>query len=303
MPRRSRQESLGRVAPPLLPLAPVQFSRCDSGQAPRDLDYLLTFNGYMDNEILRYHSALAYNREVFLLEHAQYVKVFSQIDDNFASLIEPLARRRDAKGKSLVSLIPFVFLIQRQCRSAFEAFSAFQGYQAWLLLRPGIEAFLIVGKWIDDPGLAKTWEKRRDDWRAYQKAYSGPALRSNSLPNSDQIQSVLSKINDDFVHANPDYYGRHLAVEAVADPGYVGFRLEHFDGGVILEAHVLAFLHLVLVMQEALASLVGNLFAMRLELGAKAAAFNALFGEKIKKLASDSEEAAKILRELGCLAV
>ena len=88
----------------------------------------------MDDEILRYRSTLAYNREVFLIEHSKFVKVFSVIDKNFENLIEPLRTLRDAAGKSHVSLIPFVLLLQRQCRVAFEALSAFQAYHAWLLL-------------------------------------------------------------------------------------------------------------------------------------------------------------------------
>jgi hypothetical protein len=74
-----------------------------------------------------------------------------------------------------------------------------------VLLRPGIEAYLIIGKWIDDPATAEIWKNRRNDWKNYQKTYSGPALRSRSLPMSDQIQTILSIVNDDFVHANPDY--------------------------------------------------------------------------------------------------
>ena len=42
----------------------------------------------MNIEILRYRSTLAYNREVFLIEHSVFVKAFSEIDDNFANLID-----------------------------------------------------------------------------------------------------------------------------------------------------------------------------------------------------------------------
>ena len=254
----------------------------------------------MDDEILRYRSALAYNREVFLIEHGELVKAFSAIDDNFSTLIEVPRTMRDANGKSYVSLIPFLLLLQRQSRAAFEAFAVYQSYQAWVLLRPGVEALLIVGKWVDDPASASVWENRKQDRRGYQKAYSGQALRSNSLASSDSIQGVLSKVNEEFVHANPDYYGRHLEM-GVGDPGYVSFWLGYFDEGALHEAHVLAFLHLLLVMQEGLASLFARLFAARVTLRAPLISFRSKFGARMTELASQSKDAAATLQQLGLI--
>lgn len=252
----------------------------------------------MEDQILHYRAALTYNREVFLIEHGELVKALSTIDDNFSALIEVLRTRRDANGKSYVSLIPFVFLLERQSHAAFDAFAAYQSYQGWVLLRPGIEALLIIGKWVDDPANATIWQNRKRDWRAYHKAYSGPSLRSNSLASSDRIQSVLSKVNDDFVHANPDYYDRHLKV-GVEEPGCVSFWLGYFDEDVPQEAHVLAFLHLLLVMQEALASLLAHLFAITVALKAPLASFHLKFGPRMTELASRSNEAAATLQQLG----
>lgn len=250
------------------------------------------------DEILHYRSALTYNREIFLIEHGEFVKVFSAIDDNFSALIELPRTMRDANGMSYVSLIPFVFLLQRQSRSAFEAFATYQSYQAWVLLRPGIEALLIVGKWVDDPTNAKIWQNRQQDRKDYQKTYTGHALRSNSLPSSDRIQSVLSKVNDDFVHANPDYYSRHLEMSS-GDPGYVNFWLGYFDEDVLQEAHVLAFLHLLLVMQEALGSLFARLFGTSVTLKARLSSFQLRFDARITDLASKSEDAAATFQQLG----
>jgi hypothetical protein len=151
---------------------------------------------------------------------------------------------------------------------------------------------------VDDPTNAKVWEDRKQDWRSYQKAYSGQALRSKSLPSSDGIQRVLSKVNDDFVHANPDYYGRHLKMGA-GDPGYVNFWLGYFDEDILHEAHVLAFLHLLLVMQEGLASLLARLFATGVTLQAPLASFLRDFAARVTELASQSEDAASTLQQLG----
>ena len=139
---------------------------------------------------LEYQSTRSYNREIFFIEHADLVKVFVAIDNNFNTLLQLPAKRRDGNGSSYVALIPFVFLLQRQAQSAFEALSAYQSYQAWVLLRPGIEAALIIGKWVDDPKNAEIWKNRENDPKPYQKSYTGKALRSKSLPNSEPIQEL-----------------------------------------------------------------------------------------------------------------
>ena len=78
----------------------------------------------MDDEVLRYRSALAYNREVFLIKHGAIVKAFSHVDQNFMELIEFPQKMRDAQGKSYVSMVPFLLLLQRQSRAAFESFAS-----------------------------------------------------------------------------------------------------------------------------------------------------------------------------------
>src|SRR6187431_2577269 len=106
-------------------------------------------------EILQYRSLLALNREVFLLKYPFTILDFDRIDENFPTLAEPLHTVRGTDGKSHVSLVPFLLLMQRQVRSAFIALSAFQSYDAWLLLRPALESALICGKWIEDPKSAE----------------------------------------------------------------------------------------------------------------------------------------------------
>jgi len=237
-----------------------------------------------------------------LIERGEFMKAFSAVDYNFSEIIELPRTMRDGDGKSHVGLIPFVALLQRQSRAAFEAFAVYQSYQAWVLLRPGIEALLIVGKWVDDPANAKVWQERKENSKAYQKAYQGRALRSNSLPSSAEIQGVLSRINDDFVHANPDYYERHFNV-AADDPGYVNFWLDYFDEDSLQEAHTLAFLHLLLVMQEALAGLFSGLFTVPVALKSPLGLFNSTFAARMRDVASRSAESAKVLEQLGLVAL
>jgi hypothetical protein len=251
----------------------------------------------VENDILQYRAAQAYNAEVFLLQHGEYFRTFDAIDKNFSALVEPLSTLRDGDGKSYVGLIPFVFLLQRQSRAAFEALSTFQSYQGWVLLRPGIEAVLIIGKWVDDPENAKIWASRREDWRTYQKAYSSQALCSKRLPSSSAIRRALTKVNDDFVHPNPDYYSRHLRAQQ-PDEKTVQFWLTYHDDDVLTDAHVLAFLHLLLLMQEALAGLVSAIFGRTINLTANVATFDHVFGKAVAALREKSPEAAD-LDQLG----
>jgi hypothetical protein len=254
----------------------------------------------MENDILHYRAGQAYNREIFLLQHADYFRAFDAIDKNFSALIEPLSTLRDGNGRTYVALMPFVFLLQRQSRAAFEAFSTYQSYVGWVLLRPGIESVLIIGKWIDDPENAKIWANRQEDRRSYQKTYSGQALYSKSLPASAAIRRALTKVNDDFVHANPEYYSRHLRTEQ-PDEKTVQFWLNYHDDEDLLDAHVLAFLHLMLVMQEALAGLIGAIFGQAIDLTARMAAFDHKFGKAIAALREKTPETAGILDQLGLM--
>jgi hypothetical protein len=248
--------------------------------------------------VLECQSARSYNREVFLIQHGEVVKAFVAIDGNFHTLLQLPGTKRDQNGQSYVSLIPFIFLLQRQAQSAFEALSAFQSYEAWVLLRPGIEAALIVGKWVDDPQNAEIWKKRESDMKAYQKTYTGKGLRSKSLPGSESIQGVLRKINDEFIHANPDYYRRHLNVDP-AHPDFVRVLLQYFDDDSLLLVNVFAFLHLLLVVQHALLSLFNKLFSCDTVLPSTVELFVGTYGDKIRNLTDLSEEHRRLMRDFG----
>ena len=167
----------------------------------------------MKPRFLEYRSAIVYNSHAFSIEHSDLLKVFFSIDGNFDVLLQMLSTLRDDGRKSHVSEIPWVFLLQRQAYNAFEAVCVGQCHQTWLLIRPGIEGALIIGKWVDDVHNARIWEHREEDPESYRKAYSGKGLRSKSLPDAERIQTVLKTINDRFVHANISYYQRHLQVE------------------------------------------------------------------------------------------
>ena len=96
--------------------------------------------------------------------------------------------------------------MQRQSFVALDALSSMQAYQAWVLLRPGLECALIMGKWMDDNANYHIWINRLQDPEAYRTTYSGKKMVSRSLPRSRDLQQVLKAINDSFVHPNPEYW-------------------------------------------------------------------------------------------------
>jgi hypothetical protein len=179
-------------------------------------------------DILEYRSALAFNREIFLLNFGAQFHAFRQIDENFVALTRPAEMKPGRDGRSSAGFLPPMLLLRRQANVAFDSLSSHQSYQAWVLLRPGLEASLMVGKWLDDPKTFEIWKRRLDEPRAYSDTFSGKNLRSKSLDRSRDLQSVLRRINDDFMHANPTYYRRHMdRVDGLSSD--VTLLLQYFD--------------------------------------------------------------------------
>ena len=250
------------------------------------------------NAILEYRGAIEGNRTIFLLNHPWAFNTFSAIDMGFGWLVELLGKHRGPEGKSRVSFIPFLLLMQRQARSSFERLSSLQSYEAWVLLRPCLESALILGKWTDDVNFAKVWENRATDRDAFRIEYSGRKLRSKSLPRSDELQRVLSRINDDFMHANSAYYTRHTTVEP-AEENNVRILVNYFDTALDNEAHTLALLHLLAVVEELVLALFTAIFG---ELSIKTmglSSFEKAGEQRVRDLLARSPRHEAVLQELG----
>ncbi|MBI4481252.1 MAG: hypothetical protein HY652_00035 [Acidobacteria bacterium] len=249
------------------------------------------------NDVLEYRNRLAFNREFFLLKYGFAFHAFTQIDSNFNVLGQILQSKKDKNGKSRVSFIPFVLLMQRQARAAFEGISSFQSYEAWVLLRPCLEAALIMGKWEDDPQNCNIWKNRAEDREAYWKTYTGRKLRSTALPRSDRLQTVLSRINDDFIHANPDYYLRHTKIQPQVET--VGILVHYFDDAADHEAHLHAVLHLILVVQDSAAGMLRQIFGGLDPLTVALDVYENEFAPRVRKFLERSPSHKTVLAELG----
>jgi len=109
---------------------------------------------------------------------------------------------------------------------------------------------------------------------------------------------VLGRINDNFVHANPEYYGRHLRISP-GDAGYINLSLVYFDDDPLQEVNLLAFLHILLVVQDSLLTLFQRLFQTLDQFSVGIETFGRDFGDQINRLAEMSNEYHAILTELG----
>lgn len=218
-----------------------------------------TFAEYLD--------AAETNRSRFRESNPQVYRAFDVSVLAFALLADLLRDGRDINGRTHVSLAPLFFIFQRQAMAAYSALATNQAFLAWGLVRPGIEAALMIGKWVDDKGHADVWSNREANKKTYSTLFQGKGLQSAALPRSAPIQGALSRINDLFLHPNPTYYYRHLELKDRADGG-MELKLNFFDDSVDMAVGVLGILHLVVFIQDALAEMFAKLFRTdRLDVG------------------------------------
>lgn len=209
------------------------------------------------DQVLSFHAAVAKNRQIFLLQYPFAHFAFFGLVEYADRIGRRLQVGRDANGKTHVSLIPFLLLLQRQAMNAFDALASCRSYEAWVLFRPALESALIMGKWVDDKENAAIWSARHARKTEYIKAYSGKGLISVSLPGADRFHGVLTRLNDEFVHANEPYYDRHTSLTNLAD-GDLYLRVDFFDDGEDVEAHATALLHLLATILDAVDSMLAR---------------------------------------------
>src|SRR5438876_5102097 len=189
---------------------------------------------------LDYFSTLSRARDTFLLNFGADYRRFEDLVNVLHSCWARLGTQRDAQRRSHAGLLLFSNILSRHTVLGFQALSSYQSFLAWLSLRPGLEALLILGKFADDPANARIWRERERNRDAYQKAFQGKALTPKGLRDAEAFRQVLTRLNDNFTHPNPDfvyrdqsYRGEKLLVQ------FLEVRAE------VHEAHVLAYVNLV----------------------------------------------------------
>jgi len=252
----------------------------------------------MRNQVLNYRANLSANREIFLLNFREELQAFSETNTHLHNISQVVSTTRTHRGDSLIGHIPLLMIMNRQMLNAFEAMAVFQSYQSWILLRPGLESALIMGKWIDSPKNADIWKNREKDKRTYQKVYSGKGLLSNSLPDCQAIRGVLIRVNDDFMHTNTRYYFRHTQISDV-DASSILLKLQFNDEETVHKAHLYAFVHLTRFLVQSIGRMFAAEFGVRPELNADLGKVQNHFRQRVAALAQEQPHTTPVLTELG----
>ena len=202
----------------------------------------------MRTSFTKYISILSTNFNIFLKNYQDtYLPNFNIIISSLESIWGRLGKEKDLSGHSHVGLFPFVNLLIRHSIFGFQHIASYQSFLCWLTFRPGLEALLILGKFVDDPNNANIWKNRESDQKAYKQAFEGKKLISKILPRSADFQQVLKRLNDNFMHPNPDFVYRDTTI--LDEGGHSLFlKTEYFDtvkNVEIHEGHLLSFLNLL----------------------------------------------------------
>lgn len=249
--------------------------------------------------LLETRSIVLHNESIFLETQGDLCRAYRTIHHNFEKLIRVCGESRDKENRSLVTFVSFLLFMQRQGLAAFWKLAAFQSYDAWVLLRPVLEAPLIMGKWIDDFSNFEIWRDRDKDRGAYLRAYQGRKIESRSLPRSREIREVLSRLNDNFPHFNREYFERHTEYRRESEEmGSISVHV--FDrSDAETRASGLAMLHLVVVIQDSIEQLWKELYGQLGEVGIDLAGFEDLFRERVETFVRENPEQRAVLEEIG----
>lgn len=253
------------------------------------------------SEYADYQRVKEANRKAFEQNYGVDVQCFEAGLAILSSTWERLGTTRDKAEHSQVGLLPFANILRRHCILGFENIATYQSYLMWSNFRAGLEALLVIGKFVDDPANAAIWLNRDSnqaaDKRAYSIAFCGQGLISKSLSRSSDLRDVLTRLNDGYMHPNPAFTYRDSA--QVDEGKNVLLRIELFDVHPGMhEACLVVYLNLMSIMVEESCKLVVDLLGSgdpldglnRYEKNNK---------RRAKQLASQTPGAKKVLEEYG----
>src|ERR1700739_1899623 len=107
------------------------------------------------DEFSNYYFRLTKNREVFERNFAPDIAAFEELLSRLREIWGRVGTVRGLSGTSHAGLLLFSNLLVRHLMFGFEHLSCYQSFLAWLTFRPGLEALLIIGKFVDDVANAK----------------------------------------------------------------------------------------------------------------------------------------------------
>ena len=116
--------------------------------------------------------------------YKEEIEAFDAADQLFPVAARTAGRIKIVQAKTTYHLAPFIEMMHRSARTAFELFACRQSPQAWAAMRPFVEAPIVMGKWIDDPQNAVIWQSRhagKSARKQYHDAYGGSNLLLTNL--------------------------------------------------------------------------------------------------------------------------
>jgi len=249
------------------------------------------------NEYSDYVAIQVKNREIFCLNYAPDIRTFASLLSELRSSWTRLGTTRDATGRSHAGLLLFSNILIRHAIFGFEHLASYQSFLTWLTFRPGLEALLIIGKFVDDPANAGIWKARQSDFKTYNRTFSGTALESRSLPRSADFRQVLARLNDDFMHPNPYFTYRDTTVTEEGDAAVV--EIEFFDKSAeVHEGHLLAYVNLIDLVVSASDALVSSICGSA-GTPSPREEYSKREHARATRLAAQNSTAKKVMEELG----
>jgi hypothetical protein len=249
------------------------------------------------DEFSEYSSRQQKNREVFRKNFVSDTESFKEALTTLRNIWGRLGIERDKAGQSHAGLLPFSNILVRHVIFGFEHLACYQSFLAWLTFRPGLEALLMLGKFVDDPANAKIWLNREVDVNSYRRTFEGKALESTSLPLSPEFRQVLSRLNTEFMHPNPVFAYRDATIRS--DAGGMLVEIQFFDVDAdVHEGHLLAYSNLIDAIVRSSKTVVDRLCGSKVE-GGWTGNYAVQERGRALKIAARNAVAKKVMEELG----
>lgn len=188
--------------------------------------------------------------------------------------------------------------MERQAIVALDCFSRYQSYNAWIVFRPAIEALLIIGKFLDDPLNVALWKNRKAKLGEYKKQFQGKGLISGSIRHSEQLQELLSKINDEFVHVNFDYIQNNYKIEEI-ETNKLLISSPYMDDGDSHRAFFYSFLNVYRTIILSLADAISTEFNKEIVFGIELEKMYEYLKPRLTDIINKSTDLSLICREYG----
>jgi hypothetical protein len=148
------------------------------------------------DEYFNYRSTQVRNREIFQKNFDSDIREFKALLARLRSTWARVGNTRGILGHAHTGLLLCSNILIRHVIFGFEHLACYQSFLAWLAFRPGPEALLIIGKFVDDLANARIWLNREVDAKTYQNTSRGNALQSKSLARSAEFPQHFYRVKN-----------------------------------------------------------------------------------------------------------